>query len=235
MERLQKYMASCGIASRRKCEEIIISGRVKVNGQIVTELGFKIDKDLDNVLVDDNIIQEESKKVYIALNKPIGVLSSVSDDRGRETIIDLVKIPERIFPIGRLDYDSCGLILLTNDGDIYNKVIHPRENIDKIYQFTINGKLKKEDIEKIEKGVDIGGYVTRPCKLKILNEGKDSNYEIIIHEGKNRQIRKMLETAGFNVFYLERLQIGEIQLENLTRGNWRNLNKNEINYLKSLQ
>lgn len=235
MERLQKYMASCGIASRRKCEEIIISGRVKVNGQIVTELGFKIDKDLDNVLVDDNIIQEESKKVYIALNKPIGVLSSVSDDRGRETIIDLVKIPERIFPIGRLDYDSCGLILLTNDGDIYNKVIHPRENIDKIYQFTINGKLKKEDIEKIEKGVDIGGYVTRPCKLKILNEGKDSNYEIIIHEGKNRQIRKMLETAGFNVFYLERLQIGEIHLANLTRGNWRNLNKNEINYLKSLQ
>lgn len=235
MERLQKYMASCGIASRRKCEEIIISGRVKVNGQIVTELGFKIDKDLDNVLVDDNIIKEESKKVYIALNKPIGVLSSVSDDRGRETIIDLVKIPERIFPIGRLDYDSCGLILLTNDGDIYNKVIHPRENIDKIYQFTINGKLKKEDIEKIEKGVDIGGYVTRPCKLKILNEGKDSNYEIIIHEGKNRQIRKMLETAGFNVFYLERLQIGEIHLANLTRGNWRNLYKNEINYLKSLQ
>lgn len=234
MERLQKYMASCGIASRRKCEEIIISGRVKVNGQVVTELGHKIDRDLDRVLLDDNIIYEDEKKVYIALNKPIGFLSSVSDDRGRKTIIDLVQIPERIFPIGRLDYDSCGLILLTNDGEIYNKVIHPRENVDKIYEFTINGKLKKEDMVKIENGVDIGGYVTRPCKLKVLNEGKDSNYEITIHEGKNRQIRKMLLTSGFSVFYLERLQIGEIHLGNLARGNWRKLNKNEINYLKSL-
>jgi pseudouridine synthase len=234
MERLQKYMASCGVASRRKCEEIILSGRVKVNGQAVTELGYKIDRGSDTVFLDDKIITEEENKVYIALNKPIGFLSSVSDDRGRKTIIDLVPVQERIFPIGRLDFDSCGLILLTNDGEIYNKVIHPRENIDKKYRFTINGILKKEDIEKIENGVDIGGYVTRHCKIKVLDEGKDSNYEIIIHEGKNRQIRRMLETAGFKIFYLERLQIGKINLGSLPRGNWRNLNNNEINYLKSL-
>lgn len=234
MERLQKYMAGCGIASRRKCEEIILSGRVKVNGLVVTELGNKIDRDLDTVLLDDKIIKQEENKVYIALNKPVGVLSSVSDDRGRKTIIDLVTIEERIFPIGRLDFDSSGLILLTNDGEIYNKVIHPRENIDKLYKLIINGILKKEDIEKLENGVDIGGYVTRPCKLKVLNEGKDSCYEIIIHEGKNRQIRRMLESVGFKVFYLERLQIGEIHLGRLAIGNWRNLNYNEINYLKSL-
>lgn len=227
-------MAVCGVASRRKCEEIILSGRVKVNGQVISELGSKVDKDKDTVLLDDVIIREEENKVYIALNKPVGFLSSVSDDRGRKTIIDLISVTERIYPIGRLDYDSCGLIMLTNDGEIYNKVIHPRENINKLYRFTINGKLTYEDIEKLEKGVDIGDYVTKPCKLKVKNEGKNSSYEIIIHEGKNRQIRRMLESIGFTVFYLERLQIGEIRLENLSRGNWRNLTNNEINYLKSL-
>ncbi|MDV3427997.1 MAG: rRNA pseudouridine synthase [Bacillota bacterium] len=234
MERLQKYMAECGAASRRKSEEIILSGRVKVNGQVITELGFKIDKDKDTVLLDDKLIKEEENKVYIALNKPTGYLSSVSDDRGRKTIIDLVPVSERIYPIGRLDYDSCGLILLTNDGEIYNKVIHPRKNIDKLYRFIINGRLAPDDIEKLEKGVDIGGYVTRPCKIKIIDEGKDSSYEIIIHEGKNRQIRKMLESAGFKVIYLERMQIGKIYLGKLSRGNYRVLTNNEINYLKSL-
>ena len=234
MGRLQKYMALCGVASRRKCEEIILSERVKVNGQVITKLGYKIDKDKDIVLLDDRIIKEEENKVYIALNKPAGFLSSVTDDRGRKTIIDLVPVQERIYPIGRLDYDSCGLILLTNDGEIYNKVIHPRENIDKLYRFIINGKLTHDDIEKLENGIDIGGYVTRPCKLKVIDEGKDSSYEIIIHEGKNRQIRRMLESAGFKVIYLERMQIGKIYLGKLSRGKYRILTNNEINYLKSL-
>lgn len=234
MERLQKYMASCGVASRRKCEEIILSGRVKVNGQIITELGYKINKASDTVILDARVIKEEENKVYFALNKPVGYLSSVSDDRGRKTIIDLIPVKERIYPIGRLDYDSCGLILLTNDGEIYNKVIHPRENIDKVYRFSINGKLSEAGIEKLENGVDIGGYITRPCRLRIINEGKESSYEIVIHEGKNRQIRRMAEAVGFKVIYLERIQIGEILLRDLPRGNFRKLTNNEINYLKFL-
>lgn len=227
-------MASCGVASRRKCEEIILSGRVKVNGQIITELGYKINKASDTVILDARVIKEEENKVYFALNKPVGYLSSVSDDRGRKTIIDLIPVKERIYPIGRLDYDSCGLILLTNDGEIYNKVIHPRENIDKVYRFSINGKLSEAGIEKLENGVDIGGYITRPCRLRIINEGKESSYEIVIHEGKNRQIRRMAEAVGFKVIYLERIQIGEILLRDLPRGNFRKLTNNEINYLKFL-
>ncbi|GAA0120698.1 MAG: rRNA pseudouridine synthase [Clostridium argentinense] len=237
-ERLQKYMASCGVASRRKCEEIILDGKVKVNDKVVTELGVKIDPEIDKVIFNGKIIKPEKRKVYIALHKPEGYVSTVSDERGRKTIIDLIDVKERIYPIGRLDYDTSGLILLTNDGDVYNNVIHPREIINKVYIATVKGVPTREEIDKLCKGVDIGGYITAPAQCTIVkknNEDKNnitSDLKIIIHEGKNRQVRKMCDAINHKVIKLKRLSVGKIKLGNLPKGKYRFLNEDEIKYLK---
>lgn len=232
-ERLQKYMAKCGVASRRKCEEIILQGRVKVNDKIINELGYKVNIDIDKVIVDNKQIKPEENKVYIALNKPEGYVSTVKDEKGRKTIIDLVNVNERVYPIGRLDYDTSGLILLTNDGDIYNKIIHPREEKNKIYIATIKGIPSKEDIENFENGINIDGYITAAASFQVLKTYKeDSKVKIIIHEGRNRQIRKMCEAIKHPVLTLKRVQIGNIELGNLPKGEWRFLSEEEINYLK---
>jgi 23S rRNA pseudouridine2605 synthase len=228
-ERLQKYMAACGVASRRKCEEIIQQGRVKVNGAVIYELGFKVVSGKDEVLVDNKQIEKEERKVYIALNKPEGYVSTVKDEKGRKTIIDLVQVEERIYPIGRLDYDTSGLILLTNDGEIYNKIIHPRVEKNKVYIAEIKGIPNEREIERFKTGIDIGGYITSPAEFKILKKYKESaEVEIIIHEGKNRQIRRMCEKINHPVIELKRIQIGNIKLGNLSKGEWRYLNKEEI-------
>lgn len=235
VERLQKYMAECGVASRRKCEEIILSGRVKVNGNIIRELGYKIDSEKDSVAVDDNIIEIDEEKIYIALNKPIGYLSTVKDDRGRKTILDLVRVKQRIYPIGRLDYDTSGLILLTNDGDVYNRVIHPRQIVKKTYIAKIQGIPTEAEVNKFKSGVDIGGYITAPAEFKIVQKyEKVSEVEIKIHEGKNRQIRRMCDAINHPVIKLKRVAIGRIKLEDLKAGEFRYLTKKEIEYLKSL-
>lgn len=232
MERLQKYMASCGIASRRKCEEIILAGRVKVNGNVITELGYKVSEG-DSVLLDGGIIYPETKKVYIALNKPIGYVSTVMDERGRKTLLDLVEVKERIYPIGRLDYDTSGLILLTNDGDIYNRIIHPREEKVKVYIAEIKGFPSELEIINFSKGLDIGDYITAPAKIKTIKTYENTTLvEIMIHEGKNRQIRKMCEKINHKVINLKRISIGKIFLGNLEEGKWRYLSQNEILYLK---
>ncbi|WP_411167624.1 pseudouridine synthase [Clostridium sp. MB05] len=240
-ERLQKYMARCGVASRRKCEEIILEGKVKVNDKIVTELGVKINCEIDKVFYNGKIITPEENKVYIMLNKPEGYITSVKDEKGRKTILDIVKVNERIYPIGRLDYDSSGLILLTNDGDIYNKIIHPRVEVQKKYIALCRGIFSNEEIKRFENGVDIGGYITSDAKLKVIDKEKDkrtnefnSLVEIIIHEGKNRQIRKMCSALGHEVISLKRVAIGNIKLGYLKRGEWRNLTKEELNYINSL-
>lgn len=232
-ERLQKYMARCGVASRRKCEEIILQGRVKVDGIIVSELGVKVNPDINMVTMDSKPIKPEERKVYILLNKPTGYLSAVSDDRGRKTIVDLINSEERIFPIGRLDYDTSGLILLTNDGEVYNKVIHPRVNIDKVYIARVKGKPDGDIIKRFETGIDIGGYVTAPGRMKIIKtENGYSDVEIIIHEGKNRQVRRMCDTVGHPVVKLKRVAIGKITLDkSLATGQWRNLTEKEVKYL----
>lgn len=235
-ERLQKFMASCGVASRRSCEKIIKEGRVKVNGSVVQELGIKIDVDLDEVLVDGNKIFIEEKKVYIMLNKPEGYLCTLKDERGRKTVLDLVKVNERIFPIGRLDYDTSGLLIMTNDGEVYNKVIHPSKKIDKVYEAIIKGQPLKEEIKRFCNGIDIGNYITAPAKLKIIegNEEK-SKVEITIHEGKKRQIRRMCKAIKHPVITLKRLSIGKIALNtSLKKGQWRYLENDEIEYLKNL-
>ena len=238
-ERLQKYMARCGVASRRKCEEIILSGEVKINDNIVSELGVKIDPEKDTVTYKGNIIKPEENKLYIMLNKPEGYITSVKDEKGRKTILDLVKVEERIYPIGRLDYDSSGLILLTNDGDIYNKIIHPRVNIGKKYIATCRGEFSKEEIKRFESGIDIGGYITAEAKMTLLDIEKKNNLvnsvvEIIIHEGKNRQIRRMCEALGHEVLSLKRVEVGNIKLGYLKKGQWRVLTEEELKYINSL-
>ena len=240
-ERLQKYMARCGVASRRKCEEIILSNKVKINDNIVNELGVKIDPSKDKVFYNGKRILPEENKLYIMLNKPEGYITSVKDEKGRKTILDLVKVNERIYPIGRLDYDSSGLILLTNDGDIYNKIIHPRVEVEKKYIALCKGVFSDEEIKKFENGIDIGGYITANAKIKLIDKEKDkktnavnSLVEIIIHEGKNRQIRKMCSALGNEVITLKRVAVGDIKLGYLKRGEWRNLTEDELNYINSL-
>lgn len=234
-ERLQKFMASCGIASRRKCEELILSGKVKVNGVVVTELGVKVNGNKDKIEYNEKIIKPEEKKVYILLNKPEGYITSVKDEKNRKTVLDIVKVEERIYPIGRLDYDSSGLLLLTNDGDIYNKIIHPRVEITKKYIAVVQSEFKKQELEKFKKGVDIGGYITAKAEIKVLKyEDDKTTVEIGIHEGKNRQIRKMCAALNHNVLALKRISIGKIKLGNLKRGEYRDLTREELNYINSL-
>ncbi|MDP4177583.1 MAG: pseudouridine synthase [Bacillota bacterium] len=235
IERLQKYMARCGVASRRSSENIILSGRVKINDIVIKELGYKVDSDNDKVYVDDNLILPENGKVYIVLNKPTGYVSTVKDERGRNTIMDLIEVSERIYPIGRLDYDTSGLILLTNDGDIYNRVIHPRQSINKVYIAKIKGIPSKDEISNFCSGVNIGDYITSNAGFKILTQYSDTcDVEIIIHEGKNRQIRRMCEAINHSVIKLKRIAVGDIVLNNLKEGCWRYLNQKELKYLERL-
>lgn len=234
-ERLQKFMARCGVASRRKCEELILDGKVKVNGTIITELGFKINPEKDMVYYMGNLIKPEEVKRYIMLNKPVGVVTTVKDEKNRRTILDIVKVDERIYPIGRLDYDSSGLIILTNDGELYNKIIHPRSEVFKTYIVKVNGLFEKEKLEALRRGVDIGGYITAPCKAKIVwSNASSSELEISIHEGKNRQIRRMCSSLGHDVISLRRVSIGKLTLGDLKQSNWRDLSEDEIKYLMNL-
>lgn len=235
MERLQKYMAGCGLASRRKCEEIIAEGRVKVNGVVNREMGYKIDPLIDKVMVDNKLINTEGKKVYIILNKPVGIVSTVKDEKDRQTIMDLVKVQERVYPIGRLDYDSSGLIIMTNDGEIYNKIIHPRVEINKVYMAILDGTPNTEEIYRFSNGIKIDDYITSNAEIEVVKKYQwSSEVKITIHEGKNRQIRKMCEVIGHEVKELERVSVGDIKLGDLPVGKWRYLSEEELNYLKSL-
>lgn len=234
-ERLQKYMASCGVASRRACEQLILEGKVKVNNVCIKELGMKIDPEKDNVYVNSKLISKEKKKVYIALNKPEGYVSTVKDEKNRKTVLDLINVDERIYPIGRLDYNTSGLILMTNDGDIYNKIIHPRHRINKKYIATVTGIPSDKDIYNFCNGLDIDGYITSNAEFKIINSFKDKcKVEIIIHEGKNRQIRKMCDKIQHPVITLRRVAIGNITLDELQKGEWRHLTDEEISYIRNL-
>lgn len=236
-ERLQKYMARCGIASRRKCETLITEGKVKVNNSYVTELGVKVTPGIDIVEYNAKVILPEENKVYLMLNKPEGYITSLSDEKGRKTILDLVNVNERVFPIGRLDYDSSGLLLMTNDGDIYNKIIHPRVKIQKKYIAVIKGRFTENEMNSFRNGVDIGGYVTANSEIKEISFSSDSNtsvVEISIHEGKNRQIRKMCSAFNHDVLSLKRISVGDIKLGYLKKGEYRELTKTELDYINSL-
>lgn len=234
--RLQKFMADSGIASRRKCEELILQGKVQVNGKQITELGTKINPGKDVVEFENKIINNENKKyVYILLNKPIGYVTTAKDQFGRDTVLDLVKVKERIVPVGRLDMYTSGALILTNDGDFVNKVTHPSHEINKTYNVTVKGIVTDENVKALESGVIIDeNYKTKPAIVKILKidkEKKISRIQITIHEGKNRQIRKMCKAIDKNVLALHRAKIGELTVKNIPLGKWKFLNKNEIEKL----
>lgn len=234
--RLQKYMAELGIASRRKCEEYILDGMVKVNGQIVPQLGTKINPNTDSIEYQDKLIKEDKqKKVYILLNKPIGYVTTVKDQFSRDTVLDLIKgVSQRLVPVGRLDMYTSGAIILTNDGDFVYKVTHPKYEIEKTYVATVKGSITKEEIEQLEKGVTIDDYVTKPAKVKILKielEKNVSRIQITIHEGKNREVRKMCEAIGKKVLALHRSKIGQLEVKSLKIGTWRYLKKEEVEKL----
>ena len=229
--RLQKYLADCGIASRRKCEQYIQQGKVQVNGKVVTELGTKINPKKDKVKFENREITENRKMVYILLNKPIGYVTTVDDQFNRDTVLDLVKVKERIVPVGRLDMYTSGALILTNDGDFVYKVTHPKHEIEKTYTVTLKDIIQNDEVEKLRKGVQIEDYTTKPAKVKILKTDKEKNIsrlEIIIHEGKNRQVRKMCEAIGKKVLALHRSKIGKIGVKDLKLGEWRYLTEKEI-------
>lgn len=234
MVRLQKYLAGAGVASRRRCEELISQGRVQVNGKVVTEPGTKVDGS-EEIRVDGKVIRPGNKKVYILLNKPAGYISSSKDQFSRKTVIDLVSsVTERVYPVGRLDYDTSGLIILTNDGEFANMLMHPRHEVEKVYKAEVEGKLNAGEVEKLEKGLDIGGYVTAPASVRIIGESSyRSVVEIRMHEGKNRQVRRMFEAIGHPVIRLKRTAIGGITAGGLEEGRWRYLSKAEVEKLKS--
>ena len=233
-ERLQKFLANAGIASRRKCEELILNGKVEVNGEVVTELGTKV-SDKDVVKYNGKIVKPEKEKVYILLNKPIGYVTTAKDQFDRDTVLDLVKINKRIVPVGRLDMYTSGALILTNDGEFVNMLTHPRNEINKTYNVTLKGLIENEDIQKLQSGVEIDdGYITKPAKVKILKIDEEKNIsriQITIHEGKNRQVRKMCEAINKKVLALHRSKIGNIEVKGLKVGNWRYLTNKEIENL----
>lgn len=231
--RLQKYIAMSGAASRRAAEKMITDGRVKVNGEKITEQGVKVEIGCDKVELDGVLLKVNDKKIYIALNKPAGYVTTVKDQFERPTVIDLVKkeIHTRIFPVGRLDYETEGLLLMTNDGEWANKVTHPKFESSKKYYALLKGVLTISNLNKIRRGVYIDGKKTSPAECEILEiENNTTLVEITIHEGRNRQVRKMFESVGNPVKALRRDKIGIIELGNLPQGRWRYLTSSEINY-----
>ena len=233
-ERLQKYLAECGIASRRKCEEYILQGKVQVNGKTITELGVKVNPKKDKITFEGKNVKQEERKVYILLNKPIGYVTTSDEQFGRDKVLDLVKVRERVVPVGRLDMYTSGALILTNDGDFVYKVTHPKHEITKTYTVTVKGIIKNEEVEQLRKGVKIDDYTTRPAQVKILktDEEKDiSRLEITIHEGKNRQVRRMCESVGRRVIALHRSKIGNIGVKDIELGKWRYLKDFEVKTL----
>lgn len=234
--RLQKFLASCGVASRRKSEELIRDGRVKINDKVVTKMGIKVDPETDSVSVDGKDIVLEGHKIYILLNKPEGYVTTVREQFNRKKVTDLVDVPYRIFPVGRLDYNTSGLLILTNDGELTYRLTHPKFEVPKTYIAKIRGTPDKRKLNNFQDGLKIGNYITSPAEIKILKKiDGDCLVEITIREGRNRQVRRMCSAIGHPVLKLKRIKMGKINIGNLKVGDWRYLNKEEIKYLKHLK
>ena len=234
LERLQKYLARCGVASRRKAEAMIKQGLVKVNGQVISEMGFQVEPEKDKVEVQDRKIEPEKRKVYLLLNKPCRVVTTLNDPQGRKKVTDLLKgVPERVYPIGRLDYQSEGLLLLTNDGELTYRLTHPRFEIAKTYLVKVQGRVNKQNVDRLQKGVELEDGLTQPALVKIRqSEPAETFLEITIREGRNRQVRRMCEKIGHPVISLKRLKFGPVDLGNLKVGQYRELKPKEIQALK---
>ena len=230
--RLQKFLSNSGVCSRRNAENLIIEGKVRVNGKVVTELGTKVNPEKDEIVCNGEKVKLEKKFVYVLLNKPIGYVTTVKDQFGRPTVLDLVEdVDAKLLPVGRLDMYTSGAIILTNDGDFIFKVTHPKNEINKTYNATVRGIVDKNDVEKLENGVEIDDYVSGNAIVKILKVDEKKNIsrlQITIHEGKNREVRKMCSAIGKNVIALHRAKIGNIGVKDLNIGNWRFLSDTEV-------
>lgn len=233
--RLNKYIAKAGIASRRKADKLIFEGKVKINGAIKDQPGYDVVEG-DMVEVNGQKINPVKKQIYIMLNKPKGYITTVSDEKGRPTVMELVnEIGERLFPVGRLDYNTSGMLFLTNDGDLAFRLMHPKHQVQKTYRARVQGVLSPERVAQLRKGVDIGGFITSPATVTVIKQMERSAIvEIKIHEGKNRQIRKMFAAVGNKVIELERIAIGDLLLGHLMLGHYRKLSQKEIDYLKNI-
>lgn len=233
--RINKFMATCGVASRRKCDELIQMGHVKINANICTKVGVQIDPEVDLVTVDDKPIRLTNTYVYYMLNKPCNVVTTMSDPHGRPTVMDYIpQTKYRLFPIGRLDYNTSGLLLFTNDGDVAQKLLHPSFEFGKTYIVEIRGEIDNNAINQLRNGVDIGDFVTSPAVVEVLDSKRNTTtIKIVIHEGKNRQVRRMFDAVGHKVVRLQRVAIGKIKLGDLPIGKYRELTKDEIAYIKT--
>ncbi|MBR3898295.1 MAG: rRNA pseudouridine synthase [Bacilli bacterium] len=235
MERLQKVIASSGYASRRKAEELILSGKVLVNGEVCDVLGSKVSPS-DQITVEGHNLKRENKE-YILLYKPRGCVTTTSDEKGRKTVLDLIETTNRLYPVGRLDYDTSGLLLLTNDGELTNLLIHPKSNVEKVYVAKIDGVVNPEDMKKMARGVIIDGKKTSRAKVKIKKIDKRKNSSIVeltIHEGRNHQVKKMFDAFGYKVSKLKRERFAGLTLDGLTSGKYRHLSIKEVKTLYSL-
>lgn len=229
--RLQKYLADCGVASRRKAEELILSGKIRVNGQVVTQLGTKVDPASDKVYLEGRPVKPPAKKIYIKLNKPVGYYSSCVSQKGERTVLDLVQnIPERLYPVGRLDVNSEGLMILTNDGELANRLMHPRYEHEKEYIVNVQLTINNEQLRNLQSGIIIEGKKTLPAKVRQIN---DLSFSIVLKEGKKRQIRRMVEAAGNKVVGLKRIRLGNLQLGELPIGKSEYLTAQELKDLVS--
>lgn len=234
MERLQKVIAQSGVTSRRKAEELIKEGKVKVNGVVVTELGTKVSSK-DEIAVNDRIIEKEVKEYYL-LNKPRGVVTTTSDDKNRKTVLDYIDTEARIYPVGRLDYDTTGALLLTNDGEFANILMHPNNQVDKVYLAKLNGIIKGEQINQLKNGVMLDDVLVKATRVKLKKVDSTKNtsmVEITIHEGKNHQVKRMFEAVGFLVDKLTRERIGVFQIKDLKSGEYRKLTPKEVQVVYS--
>lgn len=236
MMRLNKFLSSCGLASRRKCEDYIKDGRVSVNGRTVDSLGVSVDEKRDTVLVDGKVMSLPNNFVYLKLNKPKGYACTSSDEKGRKTIFDLVQSDVRLFNVGRLDYDTEGLIFLTNDGDFANMVTHPKFHFEKEYVATVEGEMKESDLAVLRRGVVVDGERMPTAKVKLLEfDGKFSKVSVVIDEGQNHQVRRMFDAIGKSIKLLKRVRIGNVRLGGLSRGKTKLMTDEEIAYFKDLK
>ena len=229
MERLQKVIAASGVASRRKAEELIVEGKVKVNGQTITELGTKV-SDKDRIEVNGEILTKELKEYYL-LNKPRGVVTTTADDKGRKTVVDLIPTNARIYPVGRLDYDTTGVLLLTNDGDFANILMHPASEVEKVYVAKLKGIIKGEQINQLKEGIMLDDTLVKPSRVKLKKADPKANtsmVQITIHEGKNHQVKRMFDAVGFEVLKLKRDKEAFFDLKNLQSGEFRKLTPKEV-------
>jgi 23S rRNA pseudouridine2605 synthase len=232
--RLNRYLAMAGIGSRRKNDELISSGAVKINGRTVTELGKRVTVGRDRISVNGKIINPEEKLVYILLNKPKDTITTMKDEKGRHTVMDYVKVKQRVFPVGRLDRNTTGVLFFTNDGDLANALIHPKKEIEKLYRVTLDRQVNDEELKKLRKGIMLEDGVARIGAVEIIGGSKRKKVFVQLHEGKNREVRRIFEALGHDVRQLERVSFAGLTSSGLARGSWRFLRQDEIKYLKQL-